>query len=63
MVSSRAHYPKQNIIFLRPDVKFSKKEYALHTEGADTHTDIDVIKRLELKKYRWGRNLIKIEIL
>ena len=31
MVSSRAHYPKQNIIFLRPDVKFSKKEYALHS--------------------------------
>ena len=23
----------------------------------------DVIKRLELKKYKWGRNLIKIELL
>ena len=35
----------------------------LKSDRADTNTQGDVIKRLELKKYKWGRNLIKMEFL
>ena len=58
MVSSGAHYPKQNIIFLRPDVKFSKKEYALHT-GLFWFQKVEYLEKtkhtvkIKKKNFRW----------
>ena len=37
--------------------------YTMCAGDAELASPGDVIKRLELKKYKWGRNLIKIELL
>ena len=44
-------------------LRVTSLSYTCKTGDAELASPGDVIKRLELKKYKWGQNLMKIELL